>query len=187
MSTYTPEEILSNRIAEAISQLEMDSIKWALENFLYGGTESDMRYSEELSFHRNEIKRAIGVEPLKAAFLGNSLLEHREELPKTSELRSMLVRHELAILPSSKFRLLSLFGLDKDLEYSIIESVKTMRWRMGSSLTKRFLNELRLPSSLSESTTSGSRGNLEIINPFRAPSPLLSLGDSEGRCYNLVE
>ena len=83
MSTYTPEEILSNRIAEAISQLEMDSIKWARENFLYGGTESDMRYSEELSFHRNEIKRAIGVETAESGLpWGIPLLEHREELPK---------------------------------------------------------------------------------------------------------
>ena len=164
MSTYTPEEILSNRIAEAISQLEMDSIKWALENFLYGGTESDMRYSEELSFHRNEIKRAIGVEPLKAAFLGEFLCSSiGKNCLKLPELRALLVRHELTISPSSKFRLLSLFGLDKDLEYSIIESVKTMSWRMGSSLTKRFLNELRLPSSLSESTTSGSR-ELSLIH-----------------------
>ena len=174
MSTYTPEEQLSNRIGEAISQLKVDSTKWALENFLYGGTDSDMRFSEELSYHRNEIKRAIGVEPLEAAFLGEFLCSSiGKNCLKLPELRALLVRHELTISPKRRFRLLSLFGLDRDLEYPIIESVKTMSWRMGSSLTKRFLNELRLPSSLSESSASGSRRDLEIINPFRAPSPLM--------------
>ena len=74
MPTHTPEEQLSHRIGDAISHFVVDCVNWAKENFLFGGVDLDMRFSEELSNYRNQIKRSIGVEPLGSDHFGGFLV-----------------------------------------------------------------------------------------------------------------
>ena len=179
MPTHTPEEQLSHRIGDAISHFDVDCVNWAKENFLFGGVDLDMRFSEELSNYRNQIKRSIGVEPLGSdhfgGFLCSCLGKKCLYLPK---IRELLVRYELALFPNRQQRFLSLFKLADEEEKTIIDFTKAMNWRMGSTSSKKFLHELRLPVSLADSPIDGSRNTVELINPYRAPHPLLEFQET---------
>jgi DNA repair protein RadD len=179
LPTLTPEEQLSHRIGDAITHFDVNCVDWAKENFLFGGAALDMRFSEELSSYRNQIKRSIGVEPLGkdffSGFLCSCLGKKSLSLPK---IRELLVRYELALFPKRQQRFLSLFKLTDEEERTIIDSTIAMNWRMGSTSSKKFLHELRLPVSLADSAMDGSRNIVELINPYRAPHPLLEFQET---------
>ena len=174
MSSFTPEELLSLRISESLVKLNYEAVDWAKSRLLYGGSEEDMRYSDELISFRNQIRKSMGKEPLSQSNIGKFIVA---SLGKKSlylpSIREILVTYELKQFPERRVRLMRCLNIKSDVEIDLINAAIKMNWRMGSNMSKKFLQEIRLPISLADSLKSEFRETVEIIQPYRQPLPLL--------------
>ena len=179
MPSFTPEEQLSYRLNKALHMLDCDVVDWVKSRLLFGGSENDMRYSDELISFRNQIRKSLEVEPLSIGHLGKFLVSclGRRSLILPS-VRELLLVFEITKHPESKSRLIRCFNAMNENDTELVEAVRNMNWRAGSNLPKKFLHEIRLPISLANSPSSDPRQPMELIQPYRQPLPLLPFQNS---------
>ena len=105
--------------------LDCDVVDWVKSRLLFGGSENDMRYSDELISFRNQIRKSLEVEPLSIGHLGKFLVSclGRRSLILPS-VRELLLVFEITKHPERKSRLMRCFSTKNENDIELIQDEK---------------------------------------------------------------